>query len=50
MRQSTTTRLATLFVVLTLLVALSFALDPIFGRPNTCPPTSNLLVLIAGCP
>lgn len=50
MGKSMATRLATLFVVLTLLVALAFALDPIFGRPDTCPSTSNLLVLIAGCP
>jgi hypothetical protein len=50
MGRLTAPRLATLFVVLTLLVALAFSLDPIFGRPNTCLPSSNLLVLIAGCP
>jgi hypothetical protein len=52
MAHVTANRLATLFVVLALLVALSFALDPIFGRPDTSCilPPSNLLGLWQGCP
>ena len=44
-------RLATLFVVLTLLVALLFAVDPIFGAPDAgCVFTpSNLLIASWAC-
>jgi hypothetical protein len=48
----TANRLATLFVVLTLLLALSFAMDPIFGRPDTScvfPPSNLLAAFLSGC-
>lgn len=52
MARLTANRLATVFVVLTLLVALSFAMDPIFGRPDTScmfPPSNLLALFLPGC-
>jgi hypothetical protein len=52
MAHSTANRVATIFVVLTLLVALSFAMDPIFGRPETScmlPPSNLLALFLPGC-
>ena len=53
MGRVTANRLATLLVILTLLIGLSLAVDPIFGRPNVACmiPQSGLLDLLPpGCP